>query len=266
MSRLWPERRLAVLTPDAVAVAAQRSFGRCALQTVVSCEGRAGAPAWQASVDALTAESSFNRRSSLSVVLSNRFCRFSVLERPPAISTDAEAHAYAQHRTQAIYGGASGEWSLVLCASGRERLLACSVPLALVSALRELCAAKKARLASIQPFFSAAWRRRARSLRGRGGWFVVHEPKRVVAGLLSNGRWLHLAARNCADSMDGVLDVLDRERELVAAKAAHDIVWLYGPELHAASGGHRDYAVQVIGPPREGAVALDRRMLYAMAA
>lgn len=268
MSLLWPDRRRVALRPDAVAVAAVRLFGRPpVLDAVLKCEPQPGAAPWSACLDALGADMEWKpRRSAVSVVLSNHFCQFALLEKPQAITSDAEAASYAKHRMLALYGEQAKDWEVELSAAGKNAWLVCCAPRALLGAVREAFAAKRASVVSIQPYFAAAWTRRGASIRGRSGWFVVHEAKRVVAGLASKRRWVHLAARRCGDTLDDVLDVIDRERELLSERCDARDVWLYGSQIPHTPAEYRDYRIHLVAPPRAGQVEIGKRPLYAMAA
>jgi hypothetical protein len=266
---LWPERLRIALRPDAVAIAVARGlqWGPPVLREVWNCEPRPGDPPWKECVSRLAADDGWNpRHATVAVVLSSHFCHFAFLEKPAAISSEAEALSYAQHRMLALYGDAAKDWALELSPSGRQSWLVCCTPQPLLNAIREVCAAKDARLVSIQPYFSAAWQRRAASLTGKGGWFVVHEPRHITVGRVARDRWVHLASRRSKDTLDAVLDVLDRERELVPEQPAAHNVWLYGSPLCDVPAEHRGYTLNVVAPPGASKIEITRRPLYAMAA
>jgi hypothetical protein len=237
------------------------------LSAVLECEPQSGAAPWTACLEAFAAYAQWSpRRSAVSVVLSNHFCQYALLKKPQAITSDAEAASYARLRMLALYGEQAKDWEVELSAAGKNAWVVCCAPRPLLEAVRELCAAKRASIVSIQPYFAAAWTRRGAATRGRSGWFAVHEARRVVAGLASKGRWLHLVARRCGDTLDDVLDVIDRERELLAEPGDARDVWLYGAHIAHAPAEYRDHRIHVVAPPRQGQVEIGRRPLYAMAA
>lgn len=267
MSLSWRDTHRIALRPDGVVLAAMGRFKRNAVPRIWSCEPQSGEAAWQASLSTLASEVALSRRrSEVTVILSNHFCHFALLERPRALSTDAEALAYAKQRLQTLFGNAAGECDVELSPSGKDAWLACCVPSALLRELRDVFTAKRAAVMSIQPYFAAAWNRRGHRVRGKSGWFVVHESRRLVVGLVAKGRWVHLAARRTGDSLDQVLDVLDRERELLAEHGMERTVWLYGSAIRDIPAEYRGYTLNIVAPPRADRVAIEERPLYAMAA
>jgi hypothetical protein len=268
VSLSWRERQRVALQPDGVAVSVTRRMrSRAAPHGVWPCEETPAPRPWGNAVKTLAEDVMLAaRRAPLSVVLSNRFCLFALIRRPPQITGEAESHSYAVNRMQSLYGDAAKESRLRLSDAGADAWLACCIPAALLQEVRDACAAKRARLVSVQPYFAAAWRRAGAAVRGKSGWFVVQEPKRLVAGFVSNGSWIHLVSRRSGERIEAVLDVLDRERELLPEHHDERHVWLYGAAPEALGGSHRDYRIDAIRPPDLDGLSSDERVRYAMAA
>lgn len=268
MSLSWFERHRIALQPDAVTLAAQRAMRSSVAPTGLwRCEPKQGTVAWWASLKTLSDEVALgSRRSRVSLVLSNHYCHYALFSRPAGIAGESEAHAYVLNRMQALYGETVKSAELRLSPVGRRAWFACCIPNALIAQAREVFAAKRTALVSIQPYFAAAWNRRASAMRGRSGWFLVQEVKRLVAAYVSNGQWMHVASRRCADDLEQMLDVLDRERELLPAHHAQRTVWLYGSALAHVPSVHRDYVITVISAPGTDALDAEDKARYAMVA
>lgn len=263
MSLSWRERRTVLVLPDAVRVAAAARFGKRAASAVTwGCAPQG----WESAVTRLTEDVEIGPRGThVSIVLSNRFCQYVLVEVPKEIAGQTETRAYVHNRVQSLYGDAVKATQMAVSAAGDGMQLACCMPTALLDALRVACEARGVEIVSIQPYLTALWNAQRAALPGDAGWLVVHEPKRVVAALVSNGAWLRIAARRCGDSLDEVLDVLDRERELVPEH--HDVrtLWMHAPALDAPAQ-YRDYEIA----PIEGRGVFARRATeeatYALAA
>lgn len=125
------------------------------------------------------------RRSALHLRLGAAHLRWQVLPWPAQIGSPAEFEAYARLRLRAVHGAAADGWRLQ-CAplrAGRPTVV-CAVDDALLAALHAL----PARLARVEPHFSAAHDRWQHRLPRGSAWFAAVEPAHLTLALLHAGR------------------------------------------------------------------------------
>lgn len=268
MSLSWRETHRLALQPDGVAVSVIRRLrSRPSPYGAWACGETPAPDAWRNALKTLAEDVKFGTRGApIAVVLSNRFCQFALVKRPPGITGEAESHAYVMNRMQSLYGAAAKESELRLSVTGRNAWLACCIPGALLQCLRDVCSQKRAHLVSVQPYFAAAWHCAGAALGGKTGWFVVQEPKRLVAGFVSGGSWRHIVSRRSGEDIEQVLDVLDRERELLPEHHEQRSVWLYGSAITPIAATHRGYSVDALPRPGLHGLGDEERARYAMAA
>jgi hypothetical protein len=139
--------------------------------------------AWLA--EATSGASAAGRRPRLRLRLGAAHLRWQVLPWPAQIGSPAEFDAYARLRLRAVHGAAADGWRLQ-CAplrAGRPTPV-CAVDEALLAALHAL----PARLARIEPHFSAAHDRWQHRLRRGSAWFAAVEPVHLTLALLHDGQ------------------------------------------------------------------------------
>jgi hypothetical protein len=228
---LLPERVLIGLAPSSLACV--RIEGglrpRIAEKRAVDCDAQSGAEPWRGAVAALAglAASLKDRRSSVSVVLSNHFVRYALVPRSEGLDRDAENLAFARYCFGKIHGERSKGWEVRLSESesGSARI-AGAIDAELLQAIGACFpAGGKARLASVQPYLMSAFNQ-WRAIVGSGpAWMLLVEPQRACLAHLENGRWD--AVRNTRGEFEGPeqwAELLDRERHLVAAAARAEIL------------------------------------------
>lgn len=158
MSRLFPERRERRLEPD----------GLAALRDEVS--------AWRGRVD-------------LTVVLSNHFARYTVLQ-PQEGATPEEELALARFQFARIHGERAKTWEVRLSRAGGGARLACAIDAALLQDLKA-CMPKhgRVRLVSVQPYLMAAYNRARSRIPREGAWLLLTEKGRACLARLAAKGW-----------------------------------------------------------------------------
>jgi hypothetical protein len=144
----------------------------------------------------------------LEVVLSNHLVRYALLPWSPALASEREWMAYAQHVFAGTYGADASAWRIRVCDGGRGRSrVACAADAALLDAITAV-----ERVVSIQPHLMAAFNAHRGEFGAEPGWFVLHEPGRLTLGLVADGEWKLLRNRQAADDWrDSLPDLLHRE-------------------------------------------------------
>ena len=177
MSLLWPERITLHIAPDAL----QLRRGGAAPVSV--------AGGWAESLAAVAALPRFAR---VHVTVADRHARYLRLVWPEGIQR-AERVAFVAHRFETVFG--AGPWVTL---ADRDALggvcLAAAVPGALLMALNAWAAARRLRIASIEPAFVADYRRHCRRFRGDGALARL-EAGRVTLGVWHAGQWRALRSQ-----------------------------------------------------------------------
>jgi hypothetical protein len=162
------------------------------------CATDAGAPAWRAATGELMRllEASPTRVRAVRVVLSGCFVRWQLLPWHPELNRQEEVAAHARLRFGEVYGALAGEWTVLHAPQPPGRAVpACAVDTALVQLLRTMCKDAGAQLELVAPYFACAAQHWRSTLGEQSAWFAVVEPDWVSLGLLHQGAWVGLHAR-----------------------------------------------------------------------
>ena len=216
MSRLFPERLFARLSPAEIAVGEKR----------YPCDPAFGSEPWHGAIEALKGIAW--PRSRVTVVLSNHFVRYALVPWSDAIASAAEEQAYLRHHFAKIHGERAKGWLLRASEApkGAPRL-ASAVDSALVEAIRaSFPKGGRAKLVSVQPALMYIFNRARPAVPNPGAWLVVAEPERACVALHAKG-----AFRAVQNAKGEWRTLLDRERFRVPMEGAlPDLVLLAGAE------------------------------------
>lgn len=249
MSLSWRDRLYVALSPsriDVMRVAGIMRRSAAYAELIPGIEVVAEAP-WRGPVAAL-AEAMPNlapRGSRCAVVLSNHFCRYTVVPANASLANDQEVEAYARLRLEETYGrDATAQWDVRIAggAPGTARL-ACAVDRALMEELRRTCSASGLKLTAVRPLLAASfdhWRSRF----GSGSfWFAAAEEGRLCLAGVENYAWHSVVSqrigRNLGDELRAMLD----RALLTAPGMTADTVYLFsrdhpGERLRTVPGLH----------------------------
>ncbi len=192
MSRLWSERLCIALLPDRLAwVMPARGWGKRiraqgSVPVLVAAEGNL----WQATLEALQRElpNIPVARAEVSVVLSNAFVRYLVINSSTALSNAEERLALARHDFQKIHGVPAEAWEIRI-AAGEQNYLAAALDGELLEQLRHCFAATKLKLHSIQPYAVAAFNHWSKHFNGKSAeGFFLSEPHGYCYAGMSGGQ------------------------------------------------------------------------------
>lgn len=249
----WPDRLYVALAPARVDVMrvsglVRRSVSLDAL--IPGLEVVNQAP-WRSALQALAeALSAADRRARCEVVLSNHFCRYTVVPGNAGLADEEESVAYAKLRFDEIYGpGASAAWRVHLsCAPCGTSRLACAVDEALLEELRGTCSAARVKLVAVRPLLAASfdhWRRRFAS---GSFWFAAAEEGRLCLAAVDDFRWRSVTSQRVGRHHLAEELVAMRERALLnVPDLAANTVYLFSrttpservqqlPGIHVLSG------------------------------
>jgi hypothetical protein len=244
VSRLFPDRLLIGLAPDAVSLlrASGGAKPRVLEKRVLACD-HSGKEPWEDAGAALSRLAGELGKASarVTVVLSNHFTRYALVPWSEGLGKADEEVAFARYCFAKIHGERSKNWDLRLSAGpqGTQRM-ASAVDAPLVQAVRSAFPGK-ARLVSVQPYLMSAFNRFRRQLAGARAWLLLAEPQRTCLARLEEGRWT--AVRNWRGDLDAPehwAGLLDRERHLVGGDPAAEEVYVHGATGWNESSVRRD--------------------------
>jgi hypothetical protein len=214
VSRWFPERLRVALSPDRAALARVRRLPRLRVtgKEVAECAASGAAEPWGPPLEALSALLSGPGLDggSAAVVLSNRFVRYALVPWRDAVTQRKERIRLARHCFRNIYGDAADGWEIRLSDGGFGRnAIASAVDRDLIAGLREAFAARRIRIASVEPCFMSVCNRFRNELppRGRSGLAVL-ERGRVTLGVFEADGWQVLAARRVPEDGSAALAAL----------------------------------------------------------
>ena len=216
MSLLWRDRYVAVLCSDRVAIVRRRRGrnGAVALVADAPCT----APTAQAAADALAVLLARPEigKGDLTLVLSSHFVRYLLVPWRAEVRNPAELAAYAAICCDQMFGSEpAGRVVLTSREKASAPRIAAALDAAFMNALRSVAGASRLRLTSIQPYLAAAFNCLRESL-GRSDFvFVVAEPKRSCLLVSKAGKWSSLRASATADRPQSLVDLIEREAQLI---------------------------------------------------
>ena len=232
MSRLWADRLLISLAPDALALARVRGRWRPKLVSKHVVRSDQPLDALRGAVAALGKE-----RLRATVVLSNRFVRYAVVPFDAAVSGDEEELAWARFHIARIHGERAKGWDLRLSEgpAGAARL-ASAVDADLVAAIRGCFPAGGAtRLVSVQPYLMAAYNRWRGAMAREGAWLLLPEADAACLAFATPAGWLAARLLRFEDAQGPAL-AESMEREQLRLAAAPRAALVHGALPPAPSG------------------------------
>lgn len=233
MSLSWRDRLYVALSPsriDVMRVAGIMRRSATYAELIPGIEVVADAP-WRGPMQAF-AEAIPDlapRGARCAVVLSNHFCRYTVIPGNTGLANAREMEAYARLKLEETLGAgaaASCEVRIGSAAPGAARL-ACAVDGALMEELRRTCSAAKLKLASVRPLLAVSFDHSRTRFSGGQFWFAAAEEGRLCLAGIENYAWRSITSqrigRNLADELRAMLD-----RALVSTPGmTSDTVYLF---------------------------------------
>ncbi len=165
-------------------------------------------------------------RGKVAVVLSHFYARAQFMEPPPLRLTPAEMEGWIAGRLVESYGSEAASWRAVWQDVPPGRVL----PVALMEGLRYDTLVRHLREAGLdvnraEPWFSVAWNRHRRSIRG-DGWLALLEPGRLALARVQGGRPVSLRFAQTGAAPMEVLGALMARESLNLGVATPGTLWL----------------------------------------
>ena len=255
MLPLWSDQLQIVLTPERVTITRLASSllgGSFKPREMVSnsmpCAAlEQGEHTWQPALRALQALLKQKNISNCSatVLLSNHFVRYQLINTQPDLSGLDEEQAFVRFSFAEVYGDEVNRWQL-RWGSGLQLSpqVASAIDNALIEQIEITLNSAAVKLSSLQPYLMAAFNYVRKWINDSPHWFVLVEPGSACAGFMQGGDWQQLhTSRLGADWAADLPRVLGREFQMVGpiGERSQMIVCLPGyidpkrlaPENHA---------------------------------
>lgn len=241
MSRWWADQIRIVLHPEQVVVLrlGKGRKQRILDKHVVACTVREpDTPPWHGALCALMSvlPEFSDRKCSSTVVLSNHFVRYVLVNHTDQISSAEEERALVQHHFSRIYGSASANWNLSISQARYRNCpqVACAIDQELIDALRKLLQPVKPVLRSIQPYLMTAFNQFRHCLT-QSAWLALVEDGILCLARLEDNCWQTIKCIRIGNDWRQELAIqLDREELLSGRVLSKDEarmpVFVFAPE------------------------------------
>jgi hypothetical protein len=197
---------------------------------VMSVAGDPADPMWRSSLQTLSGVLKEAKGKQVSVILSNRFVRYSVVPWHAALLKTSERLVQARSCFKQIYGDVSDKWAISISEPRYgASVLATAVDLALIEGLRASCREAGARLVSILPYLTAAYGQFRRSLKGVSYFGVVEHDALGVLRFDSGGLRTVYSERIHEDWIQQLRGTLMRDHAESATTAAQQPIRVFAP-------------------------------------
>lgn len=256
MSLSWRDRLTAFVAPGTVRVAVRsRGWRSRAARADASLEGAAvtvGDAVDDLAVQLMATLRSVagSRRFDATVVLSNEFVRYAVVDAAGQLHGAEERTAAAAQALRSVYGAASEGWHIVMDESATDAALVAGVPRALVDALHAACKSAGAHGVAIEPLLSHAFNDARAGIEAGTGWIGVVESGRVVLASLGDAGVAAVRSQRLQhDAATEVAALVQRARLLDGTPAGRTTLLLASDRPVAAAfapeSGLRSHAIAV---------------------
>ena len=275
MSLSWRDRLLVSLAPGAVSWVRLRGHfkPRAIAKGAVEADPAYGREPWAGAIAALRIEAAAwpRNRADVTIVLSNHFVRYALLEAPGrGVSRDEEIALARFHFTR-LHGERAAAWDVrVAPAERRSPRVASAIDRDLLDALRSVFPREaRVRLASIQPYLVCAFNRWRGSFARNGAWLVLAEPGRVCLAMLAGSAWTVLQSARSGDprgepAAADWLAFVEREKQRAAVDSVPTTV-LARARARVDSGAAGGWHIVSLEAPWVDGIAAEEREDYAMA-
>ncbi|MBI3902530.1 MAG: hypothetical protein HY306_06250 [Nitrosomonadales bacterium] len=150
---------------------------------------------------------------SASIVLSDYFLRYAIVDADPTLHGEAEQIAYVKYRFGELYGESADSWELRLDQEyPGAPFFVSSVEGQLIADLRETFAQAHVRLQSIQPCLMRMYNQCRAEFKNRDAWFILFEHDSLCMVWLKNGRPNSVRKIRVADDwLQKLPEIIERE-------------------------------------------------------
>jgi len=173
-----------------------------------------------------------NKPAFASVILSNHFMNYAMVELNQSLNGEAEEQAYAKHCFIQLFGTDAESWEIRLNRDDSgARQLASALDSGFLQNLRATFMRACIKLKSVQPCLMAAFNNSHSELQNQDAWFVLFENESLCVGQVKQGSLGSIRTMNVdKDWLERLTEILDRESYLSDCDIASDKIFLWAPE------------------------------------
>ncbi len=270
---LLSDRLLVSLSPTALSWVRLRGVfrQRAVAKGSIDADPAHGNDPWAGAIAALRAATPAWRRErvAVTVVLSNHFVRYALIERPDSRVSRAEELALARFHFTRLHGARAAAWDVQVAAADRGGpRVASAVDGALLEAIKAAFPRDaRPRLKSVQPYLVCAFNHWRARLDARGAWLVLIEPGRVCLAMLAGKTWGAVqSVRSSDETPENWLELLEREKHRTPVQPVPTAVFARASvAANAGSGAGRGWRVAMLEAPDVDGITVAERESYAMA-
>ena len=224
MLPLWSDKLQIVLTPERVTIVRQNGGfkPREIVSNTMPCASLLqGEQVWQPAIRTLQAllKQKNVRNTSATVLLSNHFVRYQLINAQPDVSGHDEEQAFVRFSFTEIYGDEVNRWQL-RWGSGLQLSpqVASAIDNTLIEQIETTLKNAAVKLNSLQPYLMSAFNYVRKLVDISPHWFVLVEPGSACTGFMHGGDWqlLH-TSRLGSDWASDLPRVLGREFQMVGS-------------------------------------------------
>ena len=270
----WARDQLRIfLGPQHISLLSLNSrASRIRAKRTVTCNAtRCGEAPWRNALATLeTALPEFSQRKRrVTVILSNHFVRYALIEHGNEVTNANEENALLRHSFMQIYGDRADRWLFRLADTNKRDAprLACAMDRKLQEYLDALFKQSKLTLHSIQPYFMTAFNQWRHRFKG-AAWFVVVEQARLCLAGFHNHRWHCIKSIAISDDWFRDLSLqLERERFLSGNETENIPVFICAPgyDTEPLPAQVQGCTVEILRAARAANVATEAQDTRAMA-
>ncbi len=167
------------------------------------------------------------------VTLSNHFVRYLLTPWNTEINGEQEQTAYVKHRFNKVFGTTANSWAL-RCSNEKPGMpkLASGIDPTLLDNIRQICAASKLHVSSVQPYLMRTFNLHRPLFKSGSAWFVVVEHGRLTLALFNQHAWQHISTHMIHnENLTAELPLLlDRQLCLSGLENPPANVYLHAPD------------------------------------
>ena len=270
---LLSDRLLISLSPTALSWVRLRGVlrQRAVAKGSIDADPAHGDEPWAGVIAALRATTAtwHRDRVAVTVVLSNHFVRYALVERPDSRVSRAEELALARFRFTRLHGARAAAWDVqVAAANGVGPRVASAVDGALLEAIKAAFPREgRPKLKSVQPYLVCAFNHWRARLEAPGAWLVLVEPGRVCLAMLAGKAWAAVqSVRSSYELPENWLDLLEREKHRTPVQPVPTAVFARASvAANTGSAAARGWRIAMLEAPDVDGITVAERESYAMA-
>jgi hypothetical protein len=192
-----------------------------------------------------------NKPDLVSVVLSNHFVRYAIIEADHSLKNKAEENAYIKHRFGQLFGESESPWEFRFDQKHPSSpFLVSAVEAKLTASLREICKRFNVKLRSIQPCLMKIYNLSKTELMNKDAWLILCEQGKLCIVWLKDGYPDSVRMIKAGeDWQEKLAEIVEREIYLSELETSNEEIYLWSTD-HKKIMMSKDgrWKIQIIRP------------------